>query len=159
MALQRLRRDGKAGQLAQQGAGALEAGPGGGDADHAQRRRRQEGALHAEGAAARTEAVVASVAVIPGALQRQGAESGGEGLGPTAGEARLAAARAGQVRSLVVGIEPVGDSLPHDLQRYPPRFGLNRLEVVEGALADQPLDLPQSTGYVRRSVSPRSEAR
>ena len=100
---------------------------------------------------------MASVAVIPGALQRQGAESGGEGLGPTAGEARLAAARAGQVRSLVVGvvgIEPVGDSLPHDLQRNPPRFGFDRLEVIDDPLADQPLDLGLDLLPDRRGETP-----
>ena len=35
MAFHRLRSDGEAGQFAQQGAGAVEAGPGRGDADHA----------------------------------------------------------------------------------------------------------------------------
>jgi len=37
----------------------------------------------------------------------------------------------------MVGVELVGDGLPHDLQRHPPRFGLERLEVVEHAIADQ----------------------
>ena len=41
----------------------------------------------------------------------------------------------------MVGIEPVGDSLPHDLQCNPPSFGLDRLEVIDDTLADQPLDL------------------
>ena len=88
----------------------------------------------AERAVARAEAVVATVAMIPGTLQRQWAESGGEGLGPASREAGLAAARAGQVRSPgvgMVGIEPVGDGLPHDLQRDPPRLGLDRLEVID----------------------------
>ena len=39
VAFDRLRRDGEPGQLAQQGACACEAGPGRGDAEHAQRRR------------------------------------------------------------------------------------------------------------------------
>ncbi len=46
------------------------------------------------------------------------------------------------MRTLVVGmvgIEPAGDGLVHELQRHPPRFGLERLEVIEHARADQPL--------------------
>ena len=37
----------------------------------------------------------------------------------------------------MVGVEPAGDGLPHNLQRHPSRFGLDRLEVVEYAIADQ----------------------
>ena len=37
----------------------------------------------------------------------------------------------------MVGIEPVGNALPHDLQRHPSRFELDGLEVVEDACADQ----------------------
>ena len=157
VALHRLRRDGETGQFAQQGAGALEAGPGGGDADHAQRRRRQEGIFHAERAVARAEAIVTTLAVIPGALQRQGAESRGEDLGPAPGEACLAAAPARQARSPVVamvGIEPVGDGLPHDLQCHPPGFGLDRLEVIDDTLADQPLDLGLNLLRDRRAETP-----
>ena len=60
------------------------------------------------------------------------------------GEAGLTAARARQAWSPVVamvGIEPVGDGLSHGLQRHPPGFGLDCLEVIRYALADQPLDL------------------
>ena len=131
VAFHRLRRDGEAGEFAQQGARALEAGPGRGDADHAQRRRRQEAVLHAQRAIARAEAVVTMIAVVPGALQRQGAQRGG-GLVPAPGEARLAAALAGQVGSPLVravGVEPPSDGLPHDLQRHTSGFNLNHLEV------------------------------
>ena len=106
VALDGLRRDGEAGKLAQQATGAFEAGPGGGDADHAQRRWRQEGVRHAERTVAWAEAVVTAVAVIPSTLQRERAQRGGEGLGPAPGETRLVAALAGQVCSLLVG--PVG---------------------------------------------------
>ena len=44
------------------------------------------------------------------------------------------------MRSLVVamiGVEPAGDGLAHDLQRNPSRFGLDRLEVVKCAVANQ----------------------
>ena len=37
----------------------------------------------------------------------------------------------------MVGAELAGDDLPHELQRHPPGFGLDRLEVVEHAIADQ----------------------
>ena len=88
----------------------------------------------------RAEPVVTALAVIPGTLQRQGAESGGEGLGTAPGQARLGAALAGQMGSVVVamvGVELARDGLPHHLQRHPLGFGLDRLEVVEYAIADQ----------------------
>ncbi len=138
----RFRCDGEAGQIAQQGTGTPEAGPGRGDPDHAQCRRRQNGVLHAWRTVARAEAMAAMLAVMPGALQRQGAESGGEGPGPTAGEARLAAAVAGQAGFPavgMVGVEPAGDGPPHDPQGHAPGFGLDRLEVVDDARTDQPL--------------------
>ena len=118
VAFHRLRCEGEAGQFAHQGAGACEAGSGRGDADHAQRRPRQAGVLHAERAVARAEASVTTLAVIPGTLQRQRAESGGEGLGPAPGEACVGAAGAGQARSLLVAmvsIELLGHGLAHDL--------------------------------------------
>ena len=37
----------------------------------------------------------------------------------------------------MVGVEPPDDGLPHDLQRHPPGFGLDRLKVIECAVADQ----------------------
>ena len=94
-----------------------EAGPGRGDAEHAQCRWRQAGVLHPERAVARAEARVALLAVIPGALEGERTQRGGEGLGPAPGEAGLTAALAGQVRSLLVGplgIELPGDGLAHD---------------------------------------------
>ena len=159
VAFHRLRRDGEAGEFAQQGARALEAGPGRGDADHAQRRRRQEAVLHAQRAIARAEAVVTMIAVVPGALQRQGAQRGGEGLVPAPGEARLAAALAGQVGSPLVravGVEPPSDGLPHDLQRHTSGFNLNHLEVdvIERTIADQPLDLGLDLLRDRRVETP-----
>ena len=88
--------------------------------------------------------MVTTLAVIPDTLQSHRAQRGSEGLGPAPGQARLSTALAGQMGALlvaVVGIEPARDGLAHELQRHPPRFGLERLEVVESALADQPLDL------------------
>ncbi len=64
MAFDGLRRNRQARQFAQQGAGTLEAGTGGSDAGHAQRRRREEGVFHAAGAVTRAETVAAAVAVI-----------------------------------------------------------------------------------------------
>ena len=157
MAFHRLGSDGEAGQLAQQGAGAREAGPGRGDAHHAQRRRRQEGVLHAESAITRSEAVVTPLAVVPGALQSQRAQRGGEGLGPAPGQARLGAALAGQMGALlvaVVGVERARDGLAHELQRHPPGFGLERLEVVKSALADQALGLGADLRGERRFKPP-----
>ena len=134
-----------------------EAGSGRGDAEHAQRRRRQASVLHPERPVAGAEASVAPLAVIPGALERQRAQRGGEGLGPAPGEACLGAARAGQMRSLlvaVVGVEPSGERLPHELQRHPTGFGLDRLEVIHDALADQPLDLGLDLLRDRRVQTP-----
>ena len=104
------------------------------------------GVLHAQRAIARAEAVVTMIAVVPGALQPQGAEGGGEGLVPAPGEARLAAALAGQVGSPLVGpvgVEPPSDGLPHDLQRHTSGFNLNHLEV----------DVIERTSPISRSTS------
>ena len=153
----RLGGDGEAGQFAQQGACACEAGPGRGDAHHAQRRRRHEGVLHAESAITRSEAVVAPLAVIPGTLQSQRAQRGGEGLGPAPGQARLGTALAGQMGALlvaVVGVEPAGDGLAHELQRHPPGFGLDRLEVLNSAVADQALGFGADLRGERRFKPP-----
>ncbi len=101
--------------------------------------------------------MVAALAVIPRTLERQGAESGGEGPGPAPREARGAAARAGQPRPLmvgVVGIEPAGDGPPHDLQRHLSGGGLDGLEVVEGADADQALDFGAGLRRDRRVEPP-----
>ena len=98
---------------------------------------------------------MASFAVILGALQR--IESGGEGLGPAAGETCLATAVTEQPRSPVVGmvgVQPVGDGLSHDLQRHPPCFGLDRLEVIDYTLADPPLDLGLDLLCKRRIETP-----
>ena len=86
--------------------------------------------------------MVTPLAVIPGPLKRQRPQHSGEGLGAAPGEACLGTALAGQVRPLLVGmvelcIELAGDGLPHDLQCHPSGFGLDRLEVVEHASADQ----------------------
>ena len=39
----------------------------------------------------------------------------------------------------MIGVEPAVDGPPYDPQRHPPRFGLDRLEVVVDARVDQPL--------------------
>ena len=113
--------------------------------------------LHAQRTVTRAEPVVTALAVIPGTLQRQGAESGGEGLGTAPGEARLGAALAGQMGAplvAVVGVELARDGLPHELQRHPPRFGLDRLEVVNSALADQALGFGADLRGERRFKPP-----
>ena len=100
---------------------------------------------------------MALVAVIPGALEGERTERGGEGLGPAPGEACLTAARAGQVRTLfiaVVAIELPGDGLAHELQRHPPGFGLQRLEVVEPTRANQVRDLGRALLRERRLEPP-----
>jgi len=95
--------------------------------------------------------------VIPGAFQRERTQRGDEGLGPAPGEACLGAARAGQVRALLVamvGVESLGDDLAHELQCHPSGFGLDGLEVVECAGADQPFDLGLDLLRNRRVQTP-----
>ena len=113
--------------------------------------------LHAQRTVARAEAVVTTLAVIPGTLQRQGAQRGREGLGPAPGQARLGAALAGQMGALlvaVVGVELARDGLPHELQRHAPGFGLERLEVVKSAPADQALGFGADLRGERRFKPP-----
>ena len=69
----------------------------------------------------------------------------------------LGAALAGQMGSVVVamvGVELARDGLPHELQRHPPRFGLDRLEVVNSALADQALGFGAELRGERRFKPP-----
>ena len=89
-----------------------------------------------------------TIAVVPGALQRQGAEGGGEGLVPAPGEARLAAALAGQVGSPLVGsvgVEPPSDgaATPQDL---------NHWKSMSLSAADQPR--PRSRSPAQRVETP-----
>ena len=48
----------------------------------------------------------------------------------------------------VVGVELARDGLPHELQRHAPGFGLERLEVVKSALADQALGFGAADMFV-----------
>ena len=54
----------------------------------------------------------------------------------------------------VVGVELARDGLPHELQRHPPGFGLERLEVVKSALADQALGFGADLRGERRFKPP-----
>ena len=116
MALHLLGIDGEAGKVPQQLAAFGEAGRRR-HADHAQGARRERGSLEPKRAVARSEAAVAAVAVIPGALQGDGAERRGDRLGPAAGVASLSAAWAGQSRPPFVGtvaVEAVRHGSAHD---------------------------------------------
>ena len=56
----------------------------------------------------------------------------------------------------LVGFKLPGDGLPHDLQRHPPGFNLDRREVdlIEHTIADQPLNLGLDFLRDRRVESP-----
>ena len=113
--------------------------------------------MHPEGTVPRAEAGVTPLAVVPGTLECQRTQRGGEGLGAAPGQACLATALAGQARSLLVaplGIELPGNGTPHELQRYPSRFGLKRLEVGEATDTDQGLDLGREFLRERRFKPP-----
>lgn len=131
--------------LAQQFGAFGEADPSGSDADRAQRPRRQRAFVEAEGLVVRGEAAAATVAVIPGPLETERSEQGGEGLLPAPGMARLLPARARKTGALVVrmvGVEAPGQRPPHSQQRELPGRGLDDLEVetVERSGADHAVE-------------------
>ena len=106
--------DVETGEFAQEVAGLGEADPRRAHPGHAQGCGRQRGSFQAKGAVTRTEARVAVLAVIPGALPFHLAQGGGEGLGSAAGVVGHRAARTRLLGSLmvaVVGIEAMGDGL------------------------------------------------
>ena len=146
MAFHPLGLDVEPGQLAQQRCGLGEADPCGGEAGHAQGRRRQRGSFQGQRPVPRTEARVAALAVIPGALQFHLAQGGGEGLGSSAGVTGHPAAVAGLLGTLLVGtvgVEAPGEHLAHDPQRQPLGGSLHRLEVQprKAVRTHQPFDL------------------
>ena len=136
----------QSGQFAQQFARLGEADPRRRQAGHAQGRRRERPIVHAQCPVARREALVAALAVIPGALQFELAERGGEGLPAAPSIAGGRATGAGQVGTPLVrtvGVETPAERSAHDAEGQPPGCGLDGLEVdpVERTRADQPLDL------------------
>ena len=74
---------------------------------HAQRGGREGGGGEPESAIAGSEALGAAVAVIPGAVESERAEGGGEGLGPAAGVAGLGSTTTDNTTPLVrvIGVE------------------------------------------------------
>ena len=145
--------DVETGQRGQQFAALGEADSRRDEAGHAERGGRQGGGVEPESAVAGSEALGAVFAVIPGAGESQGAEGGGEGLGPAAGVAGLGPTTTDNTPRLVrvIGVEALGNGVPHDPERHLAGGGLDRLEVeaVQRARADQALGFG---GALRRDL-------
>ena len=153
-ALDLLGLDAHRGQFPQQVAGRGEAEVRGRPPHHPQHAGRQRRGVHTQGPVARTHTHTAGVAMVVGPFQGQQPEQRGEGLGATAGVARLSAAatRDGRIRRVgIVRVEELRQRLRGKVEGSTTQGLLDGLEVPRATppWSEQRSNFSRKRGYER----------